>query len=83
MERLNLTLDADTLSALDRHAKASGKPRAAVARELLLEALARQETLAWRKKLAEDYAHGRADASAALAALAGTQLDLLDDDEGA
>lgn len=77
MERLNLTLDDDTSSALGRQAREQGKPRAALARELIREALARREALAQQRKLARDYAAGRDDARELLADLERAQLDLL------
>ena len=79
MDRLNLTLDHDTSGALSRHAREEGKPRAALARELIREALARREAVARQRKLARDYAAGRDDARAILADLERAQLDLLDD----
>lgn len=79
MERLNLTLDDDTSGALQRHARAQGKPRAAVARDLIREALARRAALEHQRKLARDYAAGRDDARELLAELEGAQLDLLAD----
>ena len=79
MDRLNLTLDAGTLGALTRHAKTQGRPRAAIARELIREALARREALEKQRKLARDYAAGRGDARELLADLEGAQLDLLDE----
>jgi len=82
MARLNLTLDKDTLRQLDRHTKRSGKPRAALARELLREGLARREALERRQQLARDYAAGRGDARTLLSDLESAQLELLDD-EGA
>jgi len=82
MTRLNLTLDKDTVRQLDRHTKRSGQPRAALARELLREALARREALERRQRLARDYAAGRGDARALLSDLESAQLELLDD-EGA
>ena len=82
MARLNLTLDQDTARRLDQHAKRSGKPRATLARELLREALARQEALERRQQLARDYAAGRGDARTLLGDLESAQLGLLDD-EGA
>jgi metal-responsive CopG/Arc/MetJ family transcriptional regulator len=82
MARLNLTLDKDTLRELDRHTKRSGKPRAALARELLREALARREAAERRQQLAADYAAGRGDARALLKDLEAGQLELTDD-EGA
>ncbi|MCC6527048.1 MAG: ribbon-helix-helix protein, CopG family [Polyangiaceae bacterium] len=80
MERLNLTLDAPTSSALARHARRQGKPRAAVARELIQEALGRREALERQRKLARDYAAGREDGAAVLADLETLQLEVLDRD---
>ena len=80
MARLNLTLDDDTARQLDRHTKRSGKPRAALARELLREALTRREGLERRQQLARDYAAGRSDARALLRDLESAQLDLLGDE---
>ena len=77
MERLNLTLDDDTSGALTRHARDQGKPRAALARELIQEALARRAALARQRRLARDYAAGREDARELLADLEAAQLDLL------
>ena len=77
MDRLNLTLDEGTSGALTRHARPEGKPRAAIARELIREALARREALERQKKLAKDYAAGRDDAKELLADLEAAQLDLL------
>ena len=82
MARLNLTLDQDTARRLDRHTKRSGKPRAALARELLREALMRREAIERREQLARDYAAGRTDARTLLSDLESAQLELLDD-EGA
>jgi hypothetical protein len=82
MERLNLTLDAGTSQALTRHAKTAGRPRAALARELLREAIDRREAIETRRKLARDYAAGRDDALEILADLERAQLELLGDDEG-
>jgi plasmid stability protein len=62
MARLNLTLDSDTLSELKRRARRAGRPCAAVARELLREALDRRGAVARRRKLARDYADGARDA---------------------
>jgi hypothetical protein len=81
MKRLNLTLDEGTLTALQRHAKQVGKPRAALARELICEAIARREAALRRRRLAQDYASGRSDAGALLADLEAAQLDLLNDHE--
>jgi hypothetical protein len=79
MERLNLTLDAGTSGALARHARAEGKARATLARELIREAMARREELEHRRRLARDYAAGRDDAKELLADLELGQLDLLDE----
>ena len=78
MERLNLTLDAGTSGALARYAKREGKPRAALARELIHEAIARRDALELQRKLARDYAAGRDDARQILADLEAAQLELLD-----
>ena len=77
MDRLNLTLDNDTSGALSRHARDEGKPRAALARELIMEALARREAVAQRRKLARDYVAGRDDAKELLAEFERGQLELL------
>lgn len=82
MARLNLTLDADTFRRLDRHTKRSGKPLAALAKELLREGLARREAAERRKRLATDYAAGRRDARTLLKDLEAGQIELMDD-EGA
>ncbi len=79
MFRLNLTLDADTKTWLQRHAKPAR--RAALARTLICEGIARREALARRKKLAADYAAGRPDALALLADIEAAALDSLDRDE--
>jgi hypothetical protein len=60
MIRLNLTLSDDTAKKLKKHSK--GRPRASVARELIDQALAAQELMERRRKLAHDYAAGRNDA---------------------
>jgi hypothetical protein len=80
MERLNLTLDEGTSAALARRAQREGKPRAAVAREILVEGLAHREAQERRRKLAKDYADGRADASELASVLDEPQLDLLHGD---
>ncbi len=77
MLRLNLTLDQGTQTALARHAREEGKPRATLARELIREALARRDALAHQRKLARDYAAGRDDTAELLAELEGAQLELL------
>lgn len=81
VERLNLTLDESTSGALARHARREGKPRAALARELIREAIARRETLERARKLARDYAAGRSDARQLLQDLETAQLELLEDEE--
>ena len=78
MFRLNLTLDADTNAWLQRHAKPAR--RAALARALIVEGIARREALARRKKLAADYAAGRADAHAVLGDFEHAALEDLDDE---
>lgn len=75
-----MTLDDATSNALKKHARRVGKPRAAVARELLREALSRRDAVERQRKLARDYADGRADTRAVLAELESAQLDLLDGD---
>ncbi len=80
MERLNLTLDPSTSSALAKHARREGKPRAAVARELIQEAIRRREEMERQRKLARDYAAGREDVRELLDAIEGPQLDLLGDE---
>lgn len=80
MGRLNLTLDPDTEGLLERHAERERKPRASLARELLREAIARREALERQRRLAADYAAGRADAGALVQDLEAPQLDLLGDE---
>jgi predicted transcriptional regulator len=79
MSRLNLTLDDDTSLALERHAKREKRPRAAVARELLSEAIREREARERQKRLARDYVAGRADVTALLSDFEEAQLELLDD----
>ncbi len=81
MQRLNLTLDDDTVRQLDRHTKRVGKPRARVATEILREGLARREAVERRKRLAADYAAGRPGARALLKDLEAAQLELLGDED--
>jgi predicted transcriptional regulator len=78
MARLNLTLDDDTYSRLEQHARDEGMARSAIARELLKQALNRMERHARLEKLARDYARGRDDAEALLADLEAGQFELLD-----
>ena len=81
MTRLNLTLDSDTYSALESHAKRLGRPRARVAKELLAEALERQTQRERRRRLARDYAAGSSEAGALLRDHEIAQLELLDDED--
>lgn len=78
MARLNLTLDPDTSSRLDRFAKKARTPRAALARRLLVAALDQEDAAERRRKLARDYSAARADARALLADLEAGQQELLD-----
>lgn len=80
MARLNLTLDDDTLDALNRHARQTGKPAAAVARQLLRGAIAEADARERARKLARDYAAGAQDAAELLEDLELPQLDLVDDE---
>jgi metal-responsive CopG/Arc/MetJ family transcriptional regulator len=82
VERLNLTLDDVLSTAIERHAKREGKPRAAVARDLIQEAIRRREQVETRRKLIRDYAAGREDAAALAAELEPLELEALDDEEG-
>jgi uncharacterized membrane protein len=79
--RLNLTLDDDTGSRLERHAKRAGTRLATVARQLLREALVHREVEERRRKLAADYAAGRRDATALLEDYEGSQLEVTGDEE--
>lgn len=76
-----MTLDEDTFRRLDRHTKRSGKPRAALATELLREGLAQREAVERRKQLVADYAAGRSDARTLLRDLEAGQLELMDDED--
>jgi hypothetical protein len=78
MNRLNLTLDDDTASALERYSGRAKKPRAAVARELIREAIQQRDARARLQQLARDYVSGRDDAAALLSELEVAQLELLD-----
>ncbi len=81
MARLNLTLDPDTYSTLERYAKQAEKPCARLAREILSEGLSQRAAQEQRKRLAEEYAAGRADARAVLKDWEGAQAELLSDDD--
>ncbi len=80
MARLNLTLDADTSTLLERHAKRARTRRATFARQILREGLAHREAVERQKQLAADYAAGRADVRSLFQDLDPAQLDLLDDE---
>jgi hypothetical protein len=81
--RLNLTLDDDTFQQLERHRKRARAGRAALAREILREGLARRDAAERRRRLAADYAAGRKDVRASLADLESSQVELLSDEEDA
>jgi len=81
MARLNLTLDQDTCLELDRYTKLLRRPRAAIARELLREALADRRAAERRRRLAVDYAAGREDARVLLKDLESAQLELMGDEQ--
>jgi len=78
MARLQVTLDEGTSGALARLARRAEKPRAALACELIREAIARREALELQRKLARDYAADRGDAKQILQDLEVAQLELLD-----
>jgi hypothetical protein len=78
MSRLRLALDEGTSGVLARYARREGKPRAALAQELIREAITRREALERQRKLARDYAAGRSDARRLLRDLEAAQFDLLD-----
>ncbi len=80
MPRVNIMLDDDTMNRLSRHAKHLGLPSAAAARALIQDGLARRERLERRRKLAEDYAAGRQDATRLLHVMEPGQWSLLDED---
>jgi hypothetical protein len=80
MSRLNLTLDRDTSERLERHAKKTGVAKASLARQVLREGLERREARERARKLAADYAAGRADARAILDDFEHLELELLEGD---
>jgi predicted transcriptional regulator len=82
MMKLSVVLDQKTYEALERQAKQTRKPRERVAKEILLEGLARRNAAAQREQLAADYRAGRANARALLNDVESAQSELLDD-EGA
>lgn len=79
MPRLNLTLENYTIERLEERANDQGRARAAVARELLNEALDRLERQERQERLARDYAADRDDAAKVLAEFDAGQLELLGD----
>jgi hypothetical protein len=81
MDRLNLTLDDDTSTELAKHARKEGKARAALARELIQEALRTRAALARHRKLARDYAADREDALALLQDWEPGALEILGNEE--
>lgn len=78
MARLNLTLDADTIVRLEKHARQAGTRRATLARNLLREAIARRESAEHQRKLAADYASERASTRELLRELEAGELERLD-----
>lgn len=79
--RLNLTLDDDTLAALNREARQAGVRVATHARLLLAEAVARHQLLQRRRVWAEAYQADRADASKLVADLEPATFELLGDED--
>ena len=77
MARLNLTLDGETLHAIERHAKEHETTVAGAARGLLRAALDRVEAARRQRKLAADYAAGRKDARRLLREMQDAQAELL------
>ena len=80
MSRLNLTLDDVTEKRLFRYAQKEGTRQATLATRILKEGLDRREAFERARRLAKDYAAGRADARALLSDLELGQMDLLDED---
>jgi hypothetical protein len=66
---------------LEKRAAKAGSPRAALARELLREALDRRDAVERARRLAADYTAGRSDARKLLDDLEGGQLELLGDED--
>jgi hypothetical protein len=81
MARLNLTLDQDTFSQLNRAARTRHRPVATHARELLREALERERQEERWRVWEDAYRADRADARRALAAFEPGQLALMDDED--
>ena len=61
VERLNVSLGDALAERIRRLAKSEGKGLAAVARQLIEEALARRERLNFEAKMVRDYAAGARD----------------------
>ncbi|MFL5292081.1 MAG: hypothetical protein ACJ79U_11240 [Myxococcales bacterium] len=78
MARLNLTLDRDTFSRLEKHARVARMRRATLAKTLIQEALDGREAARRRRKLATDYAAERDDSRELIRDLEAGQLELLD-----
>jgi hypothetical protein len=78
MNRLNLTLDHDTASALEQHSRRGKMPRAAVARELIREAIQHRDRRERLLRLASDYTAGRGDAAKLLDDMELAQLEILE-----
>lgn len=81
MPRLNLTLDIDTYSRLEGHARRHDTPRSAFARQLIDEALTQREADERREKLAADYASEREEAESSIVELEVGQLEVIGDEE--
>jgi len=82
MARLNLTLDEDTLAAVTRDALKEGVGLATHARRLLRDAVVQRERIERRKRWADAYVAGRADARRLLEDWEPGSLELLGDEEG-
>ncbi|MBI5533600.1 MAG: hypothetical protein HY898_12850 [Deltaproteobacteria bacterium] len=81
MGRVNMTLDAVSSERLKRYAKRLGRPQATVAGDLVREGLELRAAEERRRKLAADYAAGRADARELLAVMEPGQLEILGDED--
>jgi hypothetical protein len=81
MARVNLTLDSASHSRLAHYAKRLGRPYATVAGELVREGLARREAEERRRRLAVDYARGRADAQELLRDLEAGGLEIMGEED--
>lgn len=78
--RVNLTLDDVTAERLQRHARRSGERQATLARELLRQALDQRDAAERARKLAADYAAGRAEARRLLSDWEGPQAEAVGDE---